>query len=33
MESNELDRKKSKMKSMKIKDHGEIRIDNGWKNP
>jgi hypothetical protein len=33
MESNELDCRKSKMKSMKIKDHGETRTDNGLQYP
>jgi hypothetical protein len=29
MESNELEPRKSMMKSMEIEDHGETRINNG----
>jgi hypothetical protein len=31
MESHELDHGRSMMKSMEIKNHGEIKIDNGLK--
>jgi len=33
MESNELDRGRSTMKSMEIEDHGEAGIGNGGTSP